>query len=174
MRYLRWAALLLGAPLAAAYLSTTLWQLFGPQPPEQVLPALTVNALDGHSERLELTNGLPTVIHLWTTDCGACAGEFELLVGAARSARYGGFRYLFINQGDNEAAIRRYLTSNGLSEVAPSVYLDPVSSVYDALGANGLPGSYFFRKDGTLHEARGIITRTDLLVHTLEPLLGRP
>ena len=137
----------------------------------QTLPNLTLTALDGSTEQLGQTHNAPTVVYLWTTDCGACKGEFELLANAARSARYGGFRYLFVNQGNSEGAVRRYLELNGLTEVAKSVYLDPANKVYDALKANSLPASYFFQKDGTLHEAQAVIGRPDRLEYTLEPLL---
>lgn len=167
MRYLGGAALLL-----ALFLGVNIWSLLTP-PPAQTLPDLELTTLNGGTEQLE-AHDAPTVVYLWTTDCGACAGEFALLADAARSARYGGFRYLFVNQGNDVGAVRRYLESNGLSDVTASVHLDPANSVYDTLGASSLPASYFFREDGTLHEARGVIARPDRLAHTLEPLLGRP
>lgn len=162
-RYLGSAALLL-----VLFLGTSVWQSFISPPPAQTLPDLSLTALGGSAERLE-TQGVPTVVYLWATDCGACAGEFGLLADAAR---YGGFRYLFVNQGNDEVSVRRYLEANGLTGVAEGVYLDPTNSVYDALGTANLPASYFFRADGSLHEARAIIARPDQLEHTLEPLLG--
>ena len=168
MRYLGGAALLI-----ALFLGASVWQSLASPPSEQTLPDLSVTALDGSSEQLE-TQNTPSVVYLWATDCGACAGEFGLLADAVRSARYGGFRYLFVNQGDDEAAVQRYLESNGLADVAASVYLDPTNSAYDALEASSLPASYFFLKDGTLDGARTVIARPDLLEHTLEPLLDRP
>ncbi len=167
MRYLGGAALLL-----AVFLGANVWQSLASPPPAQTLPDLSLTSLEGSAESLD--QNVPTVVYLWTTDCGACAGEFSLLADAARSARYGSFRYLFVNQGDDEASIRRYLDSNGLTDVAENVYLDPATSVYDALETANLPASYFFRADGSLHEARAMITRPDRLEHTLEPLLGRP
>ncbi len=112
---------------------------------------------------------------LWTTDCVSCRDEFGLLAHASRSARYGDFRYLFVNQGNDEAAIRRYLELNELPEgVAQNIYLDPNSSAYDAFNASGLPASYFFWNSGELHEAQGVIARPDRLEQTMEPLLGSP
>ena len=167
MRYLGGAALLL-----ALFLGTSVWQSLAAPPSEQTLPDLSLTALDGSTEQLETQ--VPTVVYLWATDCGACTGDFSLLADAARSARYGGFRYLFVNQGGDEASVRRYLEANGLTDVAEGVYLDPTNSVYDALGTANLPASYFFREDGSLHEARALVARPDRLVHTLEPLLGPP
>ena len=147
------------------------WGSFASPRAVQTLPNLTLTALDGNVQQLGQSHNAPTVIYLWTTDCGACKGEFTLLADAAHSARYGGFRYLFVNQGNSEDAVRRYLELNGLTEVAKSVYLDPEDKVYDALEASGLPAGYFFRKDGTLHEAQAVIGRPDRLEYTLEPLL---
>lgn len=138
MHYLGGAALLL-----AVFLGANVWQSFTSPPPAQTLPDLSLTTLDGSTEQLE-TQNVPTVVYLWATDCGACTGDFSLLADAARSARYGGFRYLFVNQGNDEASVRRYLEANGLTDVAESVYLDPANRVYDALEAFSLPASYFF------------------------------
>ncbi len=168
LRYFGGVALLL-----AVFLGANVWQSLASPPPAQTLPNLSLTALNGNTEQLE-TQNVPTVVYLWATDCGACAGEFSLLADAARSARYGGFRYLFVNQGNDEPSVRRYLDLNGLTDVAEGVYLDPANSVYDALEAFSLPTSYFFRAGGSLHEARAVIARPDRLEHTLEPLLSRP
>ena len=166
-RYLGGAALLL-----VLFLGVNVWSSLTPTS-AQTLPDLSLTALDGTTRQLE-THDAPTVVYLWATDCGACTGEFGLLADAARSARYGGFHYLFISQGNDEASVRRYLEENGLTDVAASVYLDPTNSAYDALEASSLPVSYFFLKDGTLNGARAVIARPDLLEHTLEPLLSGP
>lgn len=167
------------ALLSGALLGTTLWRLFTPAPAVRTLPALELTALDGRFEPLERTGavpeGAPTVVHLWTTDCVACQEEFELLARASRSARYGGFRYLFVNQGNDAAVVRRYLELSSLPEgVAEDILLDPDSSAYDAFGASSLPASYFFWEDGTLHEAHGVIQGAGQLENILEPLLGEP
>ena len=159
------------ALLFAVVLGTSVWQSFASPRAAKTLPNLELTALDGSIQQLRQTQNAPTVVYLWATDCGACVGEFELLADAARSARYGDFHYLFVNQGNKENVVRRYLELNGLTEVARSVYLDPENRVYDALGANSLPASYFFRGNGTLHEAQAVIGRPDRLEYTLEPLL---
>lgn len=166
MRYLGGAALLF-----AVFLGVSIWQLIVSPRAAQTLPDLSLTALNGRTEQLEKTHNTPTVVYLWTTDCGACEGEFELLADAARSARYGSFRYLFVNQGNSEAAVRRYLDSNGLSGVVTNVYLDPTNSAYDAFGAGSLPVSYFFRADGAFVGTQAVIARPDRLEYTLEPLL---
>lgn len=168
-------SLLLGVLLLTSYLGTTLWRSLTAPATVQVLPTLELTALNGSSEHLERTGGAPTVVHLWTTDCVACRDELELLARASRSARYGGFRYLFINQGNDEAVIRRYLELNELPEgFAEDIYLDPDNRAYDAFNATGLPASYFFSGSGELHEAQGVIGRPNRLEHTLEPLVEQP
>lgn len=172
-RTLAGAAVLSGV-LLAALLGLTLWSLLTPAPSVRALPSLELTALGGGAQRLEDTGGAPTVVFLWTTDCAACGVELALLLQATRSARYGGFRYLFINQGNDAAAIRRHLELSDVAGAAPHIYLDPNSSAYDALAANGLPATYAFRDDGTLHRGPEVLRRVQSLEATFEPLLGDP
>jgi len=81
------------------------------------MPVLDVAALDSAS-RLTLpqaAQGLPAVVVLWASWCGPCREEMPLLAKAQQ--REPGVRFLFVNQGESESAVRRYLAGRGIIEL---------------------------------------------------------
>ncbi|MBK6472470.1 MAG: TlpA family protein disulfide reductase [Betaproteobacteria bacterium] len=115
------------------------------------MPALEVAALDG-AGRLTLpqaAQGLPAVVVLWASWCAPCREEMPLL--AAAQAREAGLRFLFVNQGESEATVRRYLA--GLPYAVQNVLLDAASALGPAVGSPGLPTTLFYDAAGRQVEA---------------------
>jgi thiol-disulfide isomerase/thioredoxin len=129
-----WAALAFGLPLAA------------PGPGATQLPALVLQPLDGGPPKTltDLADGGPAVINLWATWCGPCREEMPVL--AAAQQRHRGVRFLFLNQGEDPAAVQRYLQREGLA--LEQVWLDPASAAGPAFGSRGLPTTLFFDATG--------------------------
>jgi thiol-disulfide isomerase/thioredoxin len=110
------------------------------------MPALSLVAL-GSAGTLSLpqaAQGRPAVVVLWATWCAPCREEMPLL--AAAQAREAGLRFLFVNQGESEATVRRYLAS--LPYAVQNVLLDAPSALGPAVGSPGLPTTLFYDAGG--------------------------
>ena len=145
-----WRQPRLRTPLAAAAATAALaWTLGGwalGRHAAPTLPDLMVTDLaTGRTLTLaEAARGRPVVVNLWASWCGPCRQEMPVL--AAAQQREPGVGFLFVNQGEPEAAVRSYLA--GLGVPLNEVLLDPGSRLGPALGSRGLPTTVF-------HDAQG-------------------
>ena len=148
-----WRVQALRRPLATAALAgAAFWAgsstLLGvhQRPP---LPALALQSLAGEPAELRaLAAGQPTVVSLWTSWCGVCRAEMPLLAEAQQ--REGGVRFLFVNQGESAAAVRRHLAAQPF--VVRGVWLDGASQLGPAVGSTALPTTLFVAADGRIIE----------------------
>ena len=136
--------------LASSLAGVTVWAAAtvgfaaaGPAPAS--IPDLALRRLDGSTLQLAAT-GKPTVVNLWATWCPPCRREMPAL-GAAQAANPG-VAFVFVNQGEDAAAIRRYLDDERI--VLRDVALDPARQVARAANAVGYPTTLFYDARGRL------------------------
>lgn len=139
------------------------------------LPALPVQALDGGratspTPLTDLTRGRRVVVNLWASWCGPCRQEMPLL--AAAQARERDVTFLFIDQGESAAAVRTYLSTQGLA--LRGVWLDPAARLGAAVGSRGLPTTLFYDADGRLLHSHFGVLNAAALEAKLRLLRGRP
>jgi hypothetical protein len=80
---------------------------------------------------------------------------------AAAQAREAGVAFVFVNQGESQAAVRSYLARLGLP--LRDVLLDPGSSLLPAVGSRGLPTTLFYDAQGQLVDAHmGVLSEPAL------------
>lgn len=137
------------APLSAAALVFTMtYQLASatePLPP----PALTLTAVNGPAVDLASLDGRPTVINLWATWCAPCRREMPALLQAERD--HPDVRFLLINQGEGEDAVRAFLEREGLR--FDHLLLDPAMATQRHYRTVGIPVTLFLHADGRLAQA---------------------
>ncbi len=109
------------------------------------LPELALPALAGGDRSLQEWRGGPLVINLWASWCPPCRREMPRLAEAARSEEAA---FVFVNVGEEPAAVKRYLSGHSLR--LPVVLLDPGQKVPAHFGVRGLPTTLFFDPEGRL------------------------
>jgi len=117
-----------------------------PSLPEVELPDVTLKRLGAGEVSLRQFLGRPLVVNLWASWCPPCRAEMPLLAEAQE--KYKEVTFLFVNQGEDEETVRRFLNETGL--LLNWVLLDPESKLSRILGVRGLPTTYFFNAEGKL------------------------
>jgi len=113
---------------------------------EQRLPDMQLETVAAETVTLSEFTGEPVVINLWATWCPPCRREMPVLQAAERD--HPGVRFLFINQGEDNATINRYLEQEGLA--LDIVLRDPFNQASQAFHSAGLPTTLFFDANGEL------------------------
>jgi thiol-disulfide isomerase/thioredoxin len=144
-------------------------------PSHPPLPSLPMTALASGApvDLTQVAPGQPLVVNLWATWCAPCRREMPVLAAAQQdeAAQQTGVRILFVNQGDDEAAIRRFLTEHGWA--LRDVLLDRGSSLGPAVGSQGLPTTLFYDAQGRQVAAHmGVLNAAalELQLRQLRPL----
>ncbi len=111
-------------------------------------PALVLRDLQGGPVTLRPSDGRPLVLNLWASWCGPCVREMPLLAKAQQE--HGQIRFLFVNQGEDDATVGGFVRQHvpGLR----GVLVDEAAATSQALGVQVYPGTLFFDGDGRLHE----------------------
>lgn len=131
----------------------------GSHPP---LPELALRAMDGQEVTLASLAGKPMVINLWATWCPPCRQELPMLVAAQRDETR--VRFIFADQGESAAAVRRFLQSEALSP--RDVLLDGTSQLASYYRAPGFPTTVFVAADGRMREIHlGALSAATLQEH---------
>jgi thiol-disulfide isomerase/thioredoxin len=154
----RATALLLGALVVLSLGHAGLTAAFAPEP--RPLPrGLTVYNLGGAPVAIDTMRGKPFVLNLWATWCGPCRREMPMIIDVARQSN---IPVLLINQREDRAAVRRFLTSEGLG--GDAIALDPGGHVAVATMAGGYPTTLFVDSaGGIVHRHTGEISRASLM-----------
>lgn len=121
-----------------------------PGPRAQPMPVMTMQGLDGQSRQTASLAGKKVVVNLWASWCAPCRREMPMLVEAAKQNP--DVQFLFINQGEPEPTIRRYLEQEGL-DMADMIWLDPDSALSGQFKIRGLPTTLFFNRNA-LHDTQ--------------------
>lgn len=132
-----------GAADAAASRTTEVPQ------PGFAAPDFELSSLEGDVIRLSDFRGRPVILNFWATWCPPCRAEMPAIQNVATRHRDAGLIVLLINEGEDAATIRGFLTDIG---VDLSVALDSDGAVGSEYRVRGLPTTVFVRADGTIED----------------------
>lgn len=112
-----------------------------------MLPIVPLTALAGKQTALAgLADGKPMVVNLWASWCPPCHREMPLL--AAEQKQQSDVAYVFVNQGEDQATVQRYLSDSRFD--LSNVLLDRDASLGKAAGSMALPTTLFYDREGRL------------------------
>lgn len=136
------------------------------------MPPIALTTLDGGrpTDLRAAAAGRPAVVNLWASWCGPCRQEMPAL--AAAQQREAGIAFLFVNQGESEAAIRSYLTQLGVP--LREVLLDRGAQLGPAMGSRGLPTTLFYDAQGVLVDVHFGVLNSAAIESRLRSLRPRP
>ncbi len=112
----------------------------------QQIPDITVRDIKGDSLSLQDLAGKPLVINLWATWCPPCRREMPVLAAAQQANP--DIRFVFVNQGEGQELVEKFLTQQQLS--LRNNLLDTGGRVGQAVGSLSLPTTLFYSADGLL------------------------
>ncbi len=112
----------------------------------QQIPELSVRNIDGQPVSLQDLAGKPLVINLWATWCPPCRREMPVL--AAAQAANPDVRFVFVNQGEGQLLVEKFLAQQQLS--LDNNLLDTGGRLGQAVGSLSLPTTLFYSADGLL------------------------
>jgi cytochrome c biogenesis protein CcmG/thiol:disulfide interchange protein DsbE len=111
----------------------------------QRAPSFQLVDLDGKPWSLEALRGKPVVLNFWSTWCGPCKQEHQILQDGAR--RHPEVTFLGVVYNDEPDACRRYLEKAGTSYAH---LVDADGRVAIDYGVAGVPETYFIDATGTI------------------------
>lgn len=145
---------------AAAYVAFFVLQLTAGTPATPLPTGDTYRTLAGEHFNPPDLEGQPVVINLWATWCPPCRREMPMMADVA--ANTDDARLVFVNQGEGQEIIQRYLTAENLD--LEHVILDGLGEFGRHYEVPGLPATFFIGSDGMLQSVHmGEISREGLL-----------
>ena len=116
--------------------------------------------------------GSPIVLNVWSADCTPCQAETRLLESEWQRLGRRGVLFLGLNVLDPPAAARRFRSENGVTY--PSLE-EKSAETARALGATGVPETFFISKDGeVVGNVKGEISLAQLELGVRAAETGRP
>lgn len=123
-----------------------------------------LQALDGNQVSLESFRGKPVVINFWSTWCGPCKVEHDILqIG---SKKFPNVQFLGVVYQDTAEATQEYLSSR--RNYYPQL-MDPNSEIAMDYGVAGVPETYIIAPNGTIAAKHAGVVTPEYLIEKLKP-----
>ena len=120
--------------------------------------------LDGNEVSLTSFRGKPVVINFWSTWCGPCKVEHDILqIG---SKKFPNVQFLGVVYQDTPEATKEYLSTR--RNFYPQL-LDPNSDIAMDYGVAGVPETYIIAPNGTIAAKKAGVVTPEYLIEQLKP-----
>jgi thiol-disulfide isomerase/thioredoxin len=155
IRLIAWSAL----PLAVGG-AIVVTALHFNRPISASLPQAMFETLDGRLLAPASLKGKPIILNMWATWCPPCQRELPMMAEVARANPAATF--VFVDQGEDKAAIASFLTKRGIA--LDTVLLDTHADFARHYQILGLPTTLFLDSDGFVRSDNvGEISRETLI-----------
>lgn len=135
-------------------------------------PQLELPALDGATVRLSDLRGRPVLLNFWASWCAPCRSEMPALQQVANDYAASGLVVIGVNQLEDEATVRQFVTEFGLTF---TIALDRDGQASQAWRVYGIPQTYLIGPDGIIRKAWVGPLTYDSVIRALTDLgLARP
>lgn len=119
-------------------------------------PNFELTSLEGESISLEKLKGKPVVLNFWSTWCGPCLGEHQLMQQAMKSFANSDILFYSILYEDSPKNAESFLAEYG--KAAPVLIDETLRTAID-YGVSGVPETFFIKRDGTIaYKHAGMLT----------------
>jgi len=115
----------------------------------QPAPNFTLSTVDGKQVSLSQFKGKPVIINFWATWCPPCRLEMPALEEISHQAADKGFVLLAVNQEEDAATVKTFLTQNKYDYLSVLDLDGAVSAKYQV---TGIPTSIFVDANGIVQE----------------------
>ena len=120
--------------------------------------------LDGREVSLTSFRGKPVVINFWSTWCGPCKVEHDILqIG---SKKFPNVQFLGVVYQDTTEATKEYLSTR--RNFYPQL-LDPNSDIAMDYGVAGVPETYIIAPNGSIAAKKAGVVTPEYLIEQLKP-----
>lgn len=119
-------------------------------------PNFDLTTIDGKKISLADAKGKPVVLNFWSTWCGPCAAEYQLLRQAGNIYTPQGVLFYSVLYEDTVENVRQFIGRYG--EAGP-ILLDPGLRTAIDYGVSGVPETFFVDANGIiLYKHAGVLT----------------
>ena len=115
----------------------------------QPAPDFTLMTVDGKQVSLSQFKGKPVIINFWATWCPPCRLEMPALEEISHQAADKGFIILAVDQEEDAATVKSFLTQNQYDYLSVLDINGAVSTMYQV---SGIPTSIFVDANGIVRE----------------------
>ncbi|MBF0491171.1 MAG: TlpA family protein disulfide reductase [Deltaproteobacteria bacterium] len=137
---------------------------------EKKASAFELTSLDGKKISLEMARGKPLILNFWSTWCGPCAAEYNLLKQAYERLSPQGVAFYSILYEDTPENAKKFITQYG---PGVPILLDPGLKTAIDYGVSGVPETFFIDAQGRVRYKHAGILSSEIIMGQLDQLFSK-
>ncbi len=132
----------------------------------KMAPDFQLAKLDGQRITLSALRGKPVLLNFWASWCGPCRFEMKFIqeIYEDKALAEKGLVILAVDIGEGEAAVKDFVTKNGLTF---TVLLDSSEDTAHRYNIRGIPATFLIDANGVIQDIKvgAFASKADVLDH---------